>query len=524
MARINSNIAAMTARVNLNRANEDLAVRFQRLSTGLRINRGADDPAGLIVSERLRTELEGISQGIRNSERASNVIATTEGALTEVSDLLNSIKALVVEAANTGAFSREEVAANQLQIDSAIDSITRISNTATFAGLKLLNGELGYILSGVSAADLPRVRVNGITFGDRDSIPVNVDMIGSAQTAQIFMRTDFSNINAGFTDGVLPFRSRVEFQSNEGVQVIEFVSNASSAQIRDGINTFRSTTGLSASFVNGNPVSGISISSLEYGSDAFVSVRQLSDVDAVQFGKVANNSPIDPNALTFGTGAGQIDIATVGQGELRDDGKDAIALVNGVLATANGLDLSVRSRALDVELLLDAGFATQVGVTTRFDVTGGGSIFQLGPQVNTNQQVNIGIDSIASTRLGGTLVLNSAGTGNVVEFLESLKSGGLNALGNDREAFASDILDTAIDEISSLRGRLGAFERNVIQTNINSLEASLENITASESVIRDADFALETSALTRAQVLTQAGTSVLAQANANAQNVLQLLG
>jgi len=89
---------------------------------------------------------------------------------------------------------------------------------------------------------------------------------------------------------------------------------------------------------------------------------------------------------------------------------------------------------------------------------------------------------------------------------------------------ASTILDQAIDEISQARGRLGAFERNVLQTNVRSLQASLENITSAESIIRDADFAAETSALTRAQILTQAGTSVLATANTNAQNVLQLLG
>ncbi|MEM9082522.1 MAG: flagellin, partial [Planctomycetota bacterium] len=205
MARINSNIAAMIARTNLNRANNDLETRFQRLATGLRINRGADDPAGLIVSERLRSEIQGISQGIKNSERASNVIATTEGALTEVSDLLNSIKALVIEAANTGAFSKEETEANQLQIDSAIESITRISNTATFSGLKLLNGELGYILSGINTAEVRSTRVHGVTFGDRTNIPVDIDVLGSAQTAFLFWRTDYATyVGGAAVDGVLP--------------------------------------------------------------------------------------------------------------------------------------------------------------------------------------------------------------------------------------------------------------------------------------------------------------------------------
>ena len=106
MARINTNVTSLIAQNNLGRTNGDLAVRLQRLSTGLRINRGADDPAGLIVSERLRSEMKGIGQAIDNSERASSVIATAEGYLAEVADLLNSIKSLVVEAANTGGVSR----------------------------------------------------------------------------------------------------------------------------------------------------------------------------------------------------------------------------------------------------------------------------------------------------------------------------------------------------------------------------------------------------------------------------------
>ena len=111
MARINTNVSSLIAQTNLAKSNRSLEGQLQRLATGLRINRGADDPAGLIVSERLRSELRGIGQGIKNSERASSVIATAEGALAEVSELLNSIKALTVEAANTGAVSPEEIAA-----------------------------------------------------------------------------------------------------------------------------------------------------------------------------------------------------------------------------------------------------------------------------------------------------------------------------------------------------------------------------------------------------------------------------
>src|SRR5205814_2902130 len=149
MARINTNVASLTAQRGLAKSHQTLNDTLQRLSSGLRINRGADDPAGLIASEGLRSEISGINQAIDNSSRASNVISTTEGALSEVASLLLNVKNLIVQAANSGALSSDEIRANQLQIDSAVQSITRISNTTTFAGLHLINGSLNYVTSGV---------------------------------------------------------------------------------------------------------------------------------------------------------------------------------------------------------------------------------------------------------------------------------------------------------------------------------------------------------------------------------------
>jgi len=129
------------------------------------------------------------------------------------------------------------------------------------------------------------------------------------------------------------------------------------------------------------------------------------------------------------------------------------------------------------------------------------------------------VQSVAASRLGGIDI------GSVRYFLDSLKSGQANAVTNGSDAIerASHVLDSAITDVSVLRGRLGAFERNTLQTNVRSLQVGFENITASESLIRDADFAVETAALTRAQILNQAGTSVLATANLTSQNVLALL-
>lgn len=514
MSRINTNISSLIAQHNLHKVNADLDLRLTRLSTGLRINRGADDPAGLIVSERLRAELAGIGQGIDNAERASGVIATGEGALAEVSDLLNSIKALVVEAANTGAISDEERRANQLQIDSAIESITRISNTVSFAGLKLLDGSLDYLTSGIDTGEIAVSRINSVTFGTRSDVAVDVEVIGSAQVAALYMSTNTSFMTAGN----LPEALTLEIKGKTGVQVLEFASGLSIDRVITAINAVSQNTGVVAERVNdmdpAGLTSGIVFKSVGYGSDAFVSVQRLGSS-----GSFFNSFAIEDNGpLPFSWGMSTLNPTAL------DKGKDVVAIVNGAVATGRGLGLSIRTGQLDLELTLTQPFATVVtGTPSQFHVTGGGALYQLGPQVVSAQQTNIGIRSMADSRLGGSIVTTAAGDIEL-QFLNSLKSGGANDLLGGNFINASQILESAIDEVSVLRGKLGAFERNTLQTNVRSLQAALENVTAANSQIRDADFAFETSRLTRSQIISQASTTVLATANAQAQNVLQLLG
>lgn len=471
MSRINTNVASLTAQRGLARSQKSLDATLQRLSTGLRINRGADDPAGLIASEGLRSEIAGITQSLDNSQRASNVIATAEGALNEVAALLLTVKDLVVEAANTGAFSQEEIKANQLQVDSAIESITRISNTTTFAGLKLLNGSLEYLTSGVQTANIRSLEISQASFGTASNIPVEVELLTSARTAELT-----------FTGSSITQSVTIEITGPKGVDILTFTSGTTASQVALAVNRLADSTGILADFTN--LASGVTFRSQEFGSKNFVSVVARSGTFNVE------------------DSAG----ATV----QRAIGVDATATINGAFVRGDGLNLSLNTASLDLNLTLDTAFGLG---TTRFAITGGGALFQLGPQVNSQQQVNIGIQSIAATRLGDTL------TG----FLSDVRSGGSASLLSGNTASASEIVEKAIRQVSALRGRLGAFERNTIDTNINSLSVALENVTASESVIRDADFARETAALTRSQILTQAGTSVLATANSTPQQVLSLL-
>jgi len=301
------------------------------------------------------------------------------------------------------------------------------------------------------------------------------------------------------------------------------LSGASLDAIVTAVNNASQLTGVEAARINSTDVaSGLVFRSTDYGTDGFVSVKRLNPpsdptTDYFQTYSFIDDAPV-PNIVPFPW----TDIGVSLTEDDYDTGQNVRALVNGTLATGDGIKVSVNSPSLSLDLLLNEDLATRPAETTSFYITGGGALFQLGPVVTAQQQTNVGVQSVAASNLGGTVV------DGTLSFLSSLKSGQDNSLRSSRDrgdfTAASDVLQTSIDEVSLLRGRLGAFERNVLQTNVRSLQAALENLTASESSIRDADFAAETSQLTRAQILTSAGTSVLALANAQAQTVLQLLG
>ncbi len=475
MSRINTNVSSLTAQRGLARSQAQQAKTLQRLSTGLRINGGADDPAGLIASENLKSENSGISQAIDNSSRATNVIATAEGALNEVASLLLNIKSLVVASANSGALSADEIAANQLQVDSAIQSITRISNTSNFAGLKLLDGNLDYLTSGVSTSQIKSLSINQANFGTNAAIPVQVNVLQSAKTAEL----DFSqsSIASSVTINVTGAR---------GTSVLTFTSGTKSSAIAYAVNRISDSTGVTAALKGATLASGISFNSTGYGSKNFVAV-------SVQ-----------------GTGGTFAVKNRAGAAAQRSAGVDAQATINGAVTLGDGLNLQLNTTALQLQLTLDKTFG--IGQTS-FAITGGGATFQLGSQVASNQQINIGIKSVAANQLG------DYNTG----FLSDIQTGQGSSLVGGKAQNASDILENAIKQVAVLRGRLGAFEKNTLQTNVNSLQVALENTTSSASQITDADFAAETSNLSRAQILTQAGTSVLSTANSAPQQVLALL-
>jgi len=466
MASINTNIPSLTAQHDLARAQKDLTQSLRRLSSGVRINSAADDPAGLIIGELLRSETTAIGRAIANTTRATNIIATTEGALNEVNSLLIDIRDKVLQAASKGALSTQEIDANQLQIDSAVKSIARVANSTAFGGRTLLNGNLDYVYSGIAAASIDGATVYAAQFGVNSNIPVAVTITHAASAAL----TIFGAAGVGTTGAT------VQISGTKGSEVLSFVGSTHSSAIAFAINVVKDTTGVSAKMSG----TAIRLNSSDVGLAQFVAVETI--------------------AGTFAT--------TV----RRDVGSDALATVNGAKTDSRGNTLNVNSVNLQARIDLKAGAAA--GSTT-FYVTGGGALFQIGPKVDFNGQYNIGVQSINPAKLG------RAGVG----FLNQIVTGGLYSLGTTGGAgTASRILDEAILAVSTQRGRLGALQRNTLETNVNSLNVALENVMAAQSDIRDTDFAMETANMTRAEILVSAGTSVLQTANTIPQSVLALLG
>lgn len=306
-----------------------------------------------------------------------------------------------------------------------------------------------------------------LTTGDGDGI-INVGV-------DTFDTEAITNANDGGITADVVF----ELGGESGSEVFNISAGTTLDQLISQINLVSEATGVQAS-ANGT---SLELNSTEYGSKSFVDIKIIEE------------------------GTGGTFTAAVEEGA-RSVGTDVKAKVNGVDASGDGNKLTINTGTLDLNMSVEAGFAGSI----EFDINGGGALFQLGSQVVANQQARIGIGSVNTAQLGGV-------SGKLFE----LGEGGRAALGTDPTAAAA-IVDEAIDQVTGLRGRLGAFQRTTIESNLVSLNDTVANLQEAESSIRDADFAAESARLTRAQILVQSGTSVLSLANQNPQNVLSLLG
>lgn len=467
---INTNVSSLIAQQSLTSANNQLTTSLQRLSTGLKVNTGADDPAGYIASQNLAAEQTGINQAISNANRANNVIGTAAGGLNEISDLLNQLDGLVNASANTGGLSTAEISANQLQVDSILSTINRIAGSTDFDGTQLLNGNLSYTTSSVAASAFTTLQINAATLPANKTQPVVVQVTNSATLGDL----EFSGTTSSLPGGNIT----IQIAGNNGTEQLTFAGSSTLSSIAASVNNVTGSTGVTASASGGK----LDFQAAQYGSTQYVSVAAISGTFAVTGGH---------SGKAFGT--------------------DAAVKVNGAAAQSSGLNVSYTDNNLDVSFTLSSQL--NAGKTKTFGITGGGATFSLGATVNQTDLASIGIQDVSTGGLGDA----------VNGYLSSLGSGGANSLTSASLTNAQTIVSEAITQVSTLSGRLGAFQLYTLGSTINNLGVAYENASAAESAITDTNFASETANLTRAQILQQSATTVLSQANSNPQNALTLL-
>jgi len=481
--RINTNTTALTALRNLTNVTEEFARSIERLSSGLRINRGADDPAGLIISENLRAQLVGLAQATNNAQDAANLVKTAEGALDEIQNLLRTMRQLAVHAANTGVNDITAVMADQTQIRSALESINRIAEQTQFATKRLLDGS-----AGMSAQITDPARIAGIYIGSIfngaivQSGSVTIQVTQPATRARIDGTQEWTGLNTTLNNnaGTLVINGQsITLSSTDTVQTMI-----------NRINALTSVTGVSAQASWASNGYVVNLIQVNYGANFRIDANQSTSI--LWTGGAANNSAQGTDAqvrVTVMTSVGATDATFTGGRSPGDSGlkvKDAYG--NTLLLTEAGNGNNNQSR---------------VAVVTAQSL-----VFQIG--ANAGQVARLSLGDTRASRLGTTAVPN-----------KSLQDIDVTSQQGAQDAIR--IIDEAISQISQLRGNIGSFQKQVLESTIRSLNIARENLAASESAIRDTDIAEEVMNYTKLQILQQAGMAVLAQANAIPQSVLSLL-
>jgi flagellin-like hook-associated protein FlgL len=392
-----TNIAAMNAYRNLSATNDSLSKSLERLSSGYRINRAADDAAGLAISEGLRSQIGGLTQAVRNTQDATSVVQTAEGALNETTSILQRMRDLSVQASNAGSLNTDATSSIQKEISQLKDELTRISNTTTFNGTKLLDGSFNKAFQ--------------VGANSGETISVSIGSVGKGMDA-----------------------------TGLGVSGVDVTGSAGQTA---------TTTG-AISDDQGTPTAGKVALAGDYSTAATL---------ATNFG--ALKGTVSYNGST-------LDLSTI---DYTGD------------STAADYKASVQAAA-------DAAFGSGVVTVAATSTTS--------------------LDFTGAVPATGSTAVDAA---NLTPTYA--KQSGASA--------AIKAIDDAITSVSSIRADLGA-KQNRFEHTINNLNTAIENTTASESRIRDTDMASEMTKFTQAQVLQQAGTAMLAQANQSTQSILKLLG
>ena len=496
---IATNVESPNAQRNLNTSQTSLATSLQRLSTGLRINSAKDDAAGLSISERFTSQIRGLNQAVRNANDGISLAQTAEGALQESSNILQRVRELAIQSANDTNSGTDRKAV-QAEVSQLVSELNRIATTTTFNGKKILDGSFQGAKFQVGAdanqtidlnvSDSRATALGNFSFASTNNVAtfgIEVATAAAATLANNNFRAQALSINGPL--------------GQTTVAAGTLVAGSTARAVADAVNNVASSTGVNATARTTATISGLSAA----GTFTFNLYGQ--NTTAVSISTTITNTA---------------DLTTL------RDAINAQTGLTGITAAGTGASLSlVQADGYNISLenVLATGTAT-------LDLTGSeGAAATLGGAVGTDSstvggEVTFNSDSTfalsssvtgAAGALTGSAVAANAGVTGALAAV-----GSVNVATQTGANSAITVLDAALNKLNGIRADLGAVQ-NRFSSTISNLATTSENLSSARSRVRDADFAAETANLTRGQILQQAGTAILAQANALPNNVLSLL-
>lgn len=488
---INTNVASLNAQRNLDRSQGDLNTSLQRLSTGLRINSAKDDAAGLAIATRFTTQINGLNQAVRNANDGISLAQTGEAALDEITNNLQRIRELAVQSANATNSSSDRAALDK-EVQQRLSEIDRIANQTSFNGRKILDGSFGSAAFQVGANVGETINLNLQT-------STRLDSIGSFATATSSdLTTDLAGAVA--TSGSGSF--------DASTLLADFSSETVSFDVTDGTNAVVDVT-LSADYSGAG------------GIDALV-----ADLNTALSGDgytVTN----DGNTVTITSGeTGTGTTVSVSNFDADQDANTTDSAVTSFPAVtgADGTAVDAAGVTVSGDLSIAVGDAAAVAVADGTYTTAQDLVDAINTSLGSNGSAQVNDDGTISIYASEAITF-SGGLETSLGLSDATPAGNLSSAGVTTVADSNSMLrriDSALTSVSSQRSDFGAIQ-NRFESTIVNLQTISENLSASRSRIQDADFAAETAKLTKAQILQQAGVSILAQANSAPQSVLALL-
>ena len=506
---INTNTSSINARRKLTSSSNALSRSFERLSSGLRINSARDDAAGLAISNRMTAQIRGLDQAVRNSNDGISLAQTAEGALNETTNLLQRVRELAVQSASDNNNPSDRASLNE-EVMQLVDEINRIASNTSFNGNKLLNGDI-----------VNSVLQVGANVGE--TISVRVDSAEATQLSRQMRRVSAVGVNANVAMGTLKLgtqidpttmqytdiRSAVESDDSLSTSNAAFSAIAKAAAINDayeftGVKAIvgKTTIGsVNANSVDGGHQASSTIGGGNLNETSFFVLNGMKIAGFTVLQNDSDNSLVDAiNAVIDETGV----LASL-------DGNS-----NLVLTAEDGRNIEISLSAASV-----GGFIglQSIGAKPNLTAVYGGEI-----TLQSNKQIDVVFGGSTNQALGNLRPDGVAGAGTAIFGVSSdFSVQTLDISTRESSNLAIEIVDLALEQISSQRASLGAIQ-NRLESTINNLTTNSENLSASRSRILDADFAAETANLSRNQIIQQAGVSILAQANQQPQIALSLLG